>query len=118
MTEMTTQEIGKSEKLLLAVVQAQDCDIAVDILEAESFTVTRLPSVGGFLGKRNATLMVCASHSDVPKVKALLENTCRKRIAFIAVPAENTPLPMPMPTPVTVGGVSLFSIDIEHHEEV
>jgi len=118
MDEENTNEVNSKEKLLIAVIQAQDYEIAVDVLEAESFTVTRLPSVGGFLGKRNATLLICASDPDVPKVKTLLEKTCRKRIAFISVPAENTPLPMPMPTPVTVGGVSLFAIDIEHHEEV
>jgi len=32
----------KKNKLLIAVVQAQDCDIAMEVLEKASFSVTRL----------------------------------------------------------------------------
>jgi uncharacterized protein YaaQ len=47
----------------------------------------------------------------------VLNNTCRKRVAFIAVPMENSQLPMPAPTPVTVGGASIFTLEVEHYEE-
>jgi uncharacterized protein YaaQ len=111
-------ENASQEKLLIAVVQSQDSEIVVDVLENESFSVTRLPSVGGFLGQRNVTLLMGVTENLVSRAKELLEKTCRKRVAFIAVPVENAPLSMPMPTPVTVGGVSIFSLDIEHHEEI
>ncbi len=111
-------ENASQEKLLIAVVQSQDSEIVVDVLENESFSVTRLPSVGGFLGQRNVTLLMGVTENLVSRAKELLEKTCRKRVAFIAVPVENAPLPMPMPTPVTVGGVSIFSLDIELHEEI
>jgi uncharacterized protein YaaQ len=116
---METKEDGQAEttRLFLAVVQAQDCDLAVDVLQNDGFSINRLPSAGGFLGRRNATLMITAKESKKQKVLDLLRQTCRKRMAFIAVPIENTPLPMPAPTPVTVGGVSLFNLEIEHFEE-
>jgi len=44
------------DRLLMVVVQAQDADSAVMALERHGFTITRLPSQGGFLGRRNATL--------------------------------------------------------------
>ncbi|MCJ7693853.1 MAG: cyclic-di-AMP receptor [Anaerolineaceae bacterium] len=116
---METVDISKSEKkkLLIAVVQTQDCDIAVDSLNNEGYSVTRLPSVGAFLGRRSATLLIVVPDENQPKAMELLKNTCHKRVAFIAVPIENAPLPMPAPTPVSVGGVSLFALDIEQFEE-
>lgn len=103
--------------MMLAVVQGQDAEIAEDVLEENAFSVTRLPSVGGFLGKRSATFLLGVPTGKEEYVKSLLEQTCRKRVTYISVPLENAPIPMPMPTPVTVGGVSLFTLEIEHHEE-
>lgn len=117
MMKTVTPPISEKQKLLIAVVQAQDCEIAMDVLNNEAYSVTRLPSVGAFLGKRNATFLIGTSGEDQEKVIELLKNACCKRVAFIAVPIENAPLPMPAPTPVSVGGVSLFALDIEHFEE-
>ena len=47
----------------------------------------------------------------------LLNRTCRQRVEYIAVPLESAPLPMPAPTPVTVGGATIFGLEIEHYEE-
>ena len=103
--------------LLIAVVQGQDADMAIDALLDAEFVVTRLPSVGGFLGRKSATLMVGVNSENADEVIEILNTTCRKRVAFIAVPMENSPLPMPAPTPVTVGGASVFSLSVEHYEE-
>lgn len=115
--EMLSNETRRC-KLLLAVVQAQDVDGALGVLEKEAIQVTRLPSVGGFLGRRNATLLISVSTDACQKAIDLLEQTCRKRVTFIAVPIENAPLPMPMPIPVTIGGASIFTLAIEHAEEI
>jgi uncharacterized protein YaaQ len=102
---------------LIAVVQGQDADVAIDALLDAEFVVTRLPSVGAFLGRKNATLMI-GSHADRKKIAIeILNKTCRQRVAFIAVPMENSPLPMPAPTPVTIGGASIFTIEVERYEE-
>ena len=116
MSESPNQNAQKDE-LLLAIIQGQDAEIAIDSLLEESFGVTRLPSVGGFLGRRSATLMIGVASGKSDKAVEILNNTCRKRVAFIAVPMENSPLPMPAPTPVTVGGASIFSLEVEHFEE-
>ena len=70
------------------------------------------------LKRRNATLLIKVPHPEQEKAKELLNKTCRKRVSFIAVPIENAPLPMPMPTPVTIGGVNLFTVEIENCEEI
>jgi uncharacterized protein YaaQ len=107
----------EKQNLLIVVVQGQDVDLAIDSLQQEAFTVTRLPSVGGFLGRRNATLMVGVEAGTKEKAIEILNKNCRQRVAFIAVPMENSPLPMPAPTPVTIGGASIFSVEVEHYEE-
>jgi uncharacterized protein YaaQ len=103
--------------LLIAVVQGQDADMAIDALLDAKFVVTRLPSVGAFLGRKNATLMIASQADRKEAAIELLKKTCRQRVAFIAVPMENSPLPMPAPTPVTIGGASIFTIEVEHYEE-
>ena len=116
MSESKNAEIGKSD-LLIAVVQGQDSDMAIENLSDAGFKVTRLPSVGGFLGRKSATLMIGVKPEDHDKAIGILDKTCRQRVAFIAVPMENSPLPMPAPTPVTIGGANIFSLEVEHYEE-
>lgn len=103
--------------LLIAVVQGQDADHAIETLTSRDFKVTRLPSVGGFLGRKNATLMIGVDRDRKEEAVEILEKTCRQRVSFIAVPMENSPLPIATPTPVTIGGASIFAIDVEHFEE-
>lgn len=114
-------ESEKSERenndLLVAVVQGQDADIAIESLLDEGYGVTRLPSMGGFLGRKSATLMIGASLEKVNQAIEILEKNCRKRVAFIAMPMENSPLPMPAPTPITVGGASIFTLKVDHYED-
>lgn len=104
--------------LLIAVVQSQDAEIAQDELRKIGLTVQRLPSVGGFLGRRNATLLIGLPEAQHERAEALLRTTCRQRVEFIAVPLESAPLPLPTPTPITVGGATIFAIDVEHYEEI
>jgi uncharacterized protein YaaQ len=113
----STGSVNAKQNLLIVVIQGQDADMAIQSLQEEGFGVTRLPSVGGFLGRKNATLMIGVEAKDADRTIELLNNTCRQRVAFIAVPMENAPLPMPAPTPITIGGANVFSIEVEHFEE-
>jgi uncharacterized protein YaaQ len=117
---MSESIISGDEKgdLLFAVVQGQDADTAIETLIDEGFRVTRLASVGGFLGRKSATLMVGVKSEKHDQVIAILEKTCRQRMAFIAVPMENSPLPMPAPTPITIGGANIFTLEVDHYEEL
>ena len=103
--------------LLLAVVQAQDAEVARETLEKMGLQIDRLPSVGGFLGRRNAMLVIGMPENQREMVVEALHRSCRQRIEFIAVPLESAPLPLPTPTPITVGGATIFSIDVDHFEE-
>lgn len=103
--------------LMFAVIQAQDADMARDALSRMNVSIERLPSVGGFLGRRNATLLIGLAESQKEMVIDALNQSCRQRVEFIAVPLESAPLPLPTPTPITVGGATIFSLDVDRYEE-
>ena len=107
----------KRDLLLMAVIQAQDSDSAVSALGKIGFTVAKLPSVGGFLGRRNATLLVGLPEQKREQAVEALNKTCRQRIEYIAVPLESAPLPLPAPTPITIGGATVFAMEVEYYEE-
>jgi uncharacterized protein YaaQ len=104
--------------LLIAVIQAQDTDSAEHALQQLKITPERLPSVGGFLGRRNTTLLITVSLAKRQAVLDALHKSCRQRIEYIAVPLESAPLPLPTPTPISIGGATIFGLDIEHYEEI
>jgi len=62
--------------------------------------------------------MIGTPEGKEPAAMEALHKNCRQRVEFIAVPLESAPLPMPAPTPVTIGGATVFSIDVEHYEEI
>jgi uncharacterized protein YaaQ len=104
--------------ILIAVVQSQDAESAQDALHKLGITVQRLPSVGGFLGRRNATLLIGLPEEQRERAEEILRLNCRQRVEFIAVPLESAPLPLPTPTPITVGGATVFAIEVEYYEEI
>ncbi len=107
-----------SDTLLMAVVQAQDADIVEDILKGMNISLTRLPSTGAFLGRKNATLLIGIPKESQAGILEALKINCRQRVEYIAVPLESAPLPLSTPTPVTVGGATTFALEVEHYEEI
>jgi uncharacterized protein YaaQ len=108
----------KPDICMIVVIQSQDAENAETGLENLGFTVTRLPSYGGFLGRRNATLMIPLAESQRQIVLDSLKASCRQRIEYIAVPLESAPLPLPTPTPITIGGATIFTLQVDHYEEL
>ena len=105
------------DTLLMAVVQAQDAEIVESVLRGMDISITRLPSTGAFLGRRNATLLIGIPFENRQVILDSLHDNCRQRIEYIAIPIESAPLPLPAPTPVTVGGATVFALEVERYEE-
>jgi uncharacterized protein YaaQ len=117
-TQPLDQPVPDGKKIMMiAVVQAQDADSSFETLKGLGVSVTRLSSVGGFLGRKNVTLLIGLADEKKNNVMSALQENCRQRVEYIAVPLESAPLPLPTPTPITVGGATIFSLDIEQFEE-
>lgn len=118
----TSEEIEMNDSslklLMLAIVQDQDLDTATRALEKLDLPVVFLSSAGGFLGRRNATLLIGLRAGREESAIKTLEESCRQRIEYLTLPLEGSPLPMPTPVPVTVGGATIFALPVERFEEI
>lgn len=104
--------------LLMAVIQDQDLDTATRGLQEVGATLTYLSSSGGFLGRRNATLLIGLPVEKEQAALAALQEACRQRVEYMTLPLEGSPMPMPAPVPVTVGGATVFALPVERFEQI
>lgn len=104
-------------RLMLVVVQSQDLRRATKALSKVGIYMTNLPSTGAFLARRNTTLLIgLAAEMEELAISVIHEN-CRQRVEYVSTPLEGAPLPIPVATPITVGGASVFTLDVERFEE-
>jgi len=111
-------ETPQIKLLMLAVVQEQDRDNATRALGGLNLPVVYLFSAGGFLGRQNATLLIGLRDGEEERALGILKQTCRQHIEYLTLPLEGSPLPLPTPVPVTVGGATVFTLPVEHFEEI
>ncbi len=104
--------------ILLVVLQAQDADLVTTSLRRSSITAFELSSTGAFLGRKNVTLLVPVEPSNVDLVLSEIKRNCRQRIEYVSMPIEGQPLPIPSPIPITVGGATIFILEIDQYLEV
>jgi uncharacterized protein YaaQ len=104
--------------ILLAVLQAQDADLATSALHKFGVSAFELSSMGAFLGRKNVTLLLPVQTTNVELVLSELKRNCRQRIEYVSMPIEGQPLPIPSPIPITVGGATIFILEIEQYLEV
>lgn len=106
-------ESEDESNVLLAIVQSQDADIAEQALKEIGIDSYQLPSVGGFLGRKNITFVIESPSEKNDTIIEILKSSCSQRIEFIAVPIENAQLVIPTPTQVAVGGAAVFELTAE-----
>ena len=104
--------------ILLVVLQAQDADQVTSSLRKFGIAAYELSSTGAFLGRKNVTLLIPVLTDHVDLVLSELKRNCRQRIEYVSMPIEGQPLPIPSPIPITVGGATIFILEIEQYLEV
>jgi len=104
--------------LLVAVIQEQDLDVAMRTLQNSGIPVTFFSSAGGFLGRRNTTLLIGLPEAKEQAALEALRTACRQRVEYMTLPIEGSPMPMPAPVPVTVGGATVFALPVERFEQI
>ena len=90
--------------IMTAVIQDQDVDMALRALEQIHAPVTHLASAGGFLGRRNATLLVGLRDGEEEKVLKALQASCRQRVEYLAMPLEGYWMDVGQPKDYLTGG--------------
>jgi uncharacterized protein YaaQ len=103
--------------LMTAVVQFQDLDNAIQALTNCGIFAKALASTGGFLGRRNATLLIGLAEDQREHAVLALGKGCRRRVEYLVTPLEGSPFSLPLSTPVSVGGATIFTLAVERYEE-
>ncbi len=104
--------------LMTAIVQIQDVENAIDALRDANLPAIHLSSTGGFLGRHNATLLICLGEGQEQAAHNALSRSCRRRVEYVATPLEGAPFSLPLSTPVTVGGATIFKLAVERYEVI
>jgi CPA1 family monovalent cation:H+ antiporter len=99
------------DRLMLAVVQEEDLESAFSMLNKLGFSVTRLNTSGGFLRRRNVTLMIGLSQGHEEAVVKALKQSCRERVQYLDAMLPGTVSSIPVK--VTVGGATIFTFEVE-----
>lgn len=111
--------MNSPDKLLLAIIQSQDADNACHALDNINISPIQLPSTGAFLGIKNTTLLISSYDKIWNSIFQTLRLICKKRIEYIPINTDGMMTPTHSSvTQVLVGGATIFSIDVEHFEEI
>ena len=105
-------------KLLLAIVQDADVNFLMDALTESGYRVTRLSTTGGFLKKGNKTLLIGVEEEKLDEVLAVIEKNCKRRnttTTIINPSAESSLLTNTVPVDITVGGATIFILDVDQY---
>lgn len=103
-------------KIILAVVQDEDAHRLTTKLMEEGFSVTKMATTGGFLKSGNTTLLTGVQKDKVDDVMEIIKGVCKSRKQITTSPspmAGAAGVYVPYPVEVTVGGATVFVIDVE-----
>lgn len=108
-------------KLVIAIVSKDDADKTVSALTKAGYRATRIDSVGGFLKERNSTILVGVEAKKTKSVLEILGQTAKSHKETLA------PTPtmsgagefvMADPVDVSVGGVTVFVVDVDQFKQL
>lgn len=109
----------KSMKLILAIVSNDDSAMVSSGLTHEGFTVTKLATTGGFLMAGNTTFIVGVDDDKVEQVIEIISKHSRKRSQMMPTSASyGVGLYTSFPVEVTVGGATVFVMNVERFEKI
>jgi uncharacterized protein YaaQ len=106
-------------KMILAIVSNDDSANVSRQLTREQYSVTRLATTGGFLMSGNTTLLIGVEDGKVDNVIEIISANSRKRTKMVPSTASfSAGMYAGMPVQVTVGGATIFVMNVERFEKV
>jgi uncharacterized protein YaaQ len=106
-------------KLVFAIVNDDDAGNVLAVLNKAGFSATKLASTGGYLKAGNTTFISGVEDDQVDQVLQLIGSNARKRTQIIhdttSVGNFST---MAMPLEITVGGATVFVLNVERFEKL
>lgn len=106
-------------KLIIAIINSDDSSFTQNALTSAGYFVTKLSTTGGFLKKGNTTFLIGVEASKVDDVLSIIEINAKKRIEKepTVPPTEMGEFFTPVMVDVTVGGATVFILDIDQFQK-
>ncbi len=109
-------------KLVIAIVQDEDAGRVVSALMDKGFGVTKLATTGGFLRAGNTTLISGVEDEKLDGALSIIERICKSREQITAsathMSGGASGVYVPYPIKVTVGGATVFVLEVEQFLKV
>ncbi|MDR3312902.1 MAG: cyclic-di-AMP receptor [Oscillospiraceae bacterium] len=106
-------------KLLIAIIHRDDSPAVLDELATRQMPFTRLSTTGGFLRTGNDTLLLGIEEERIPEALEILGRFCSIRKQFVDVgQAPFLGSLLHAPVEVTVGGATVFVVDVEQFHKI
>lgn len=106
-------------KLIVAIVQKEDSGGISSALTGNDFNVTKLSSSGGFLMAKNTVLLCGVDDNEVTKVLNIIEENSSKRVEQVSkFRGMGNDINLDSPIEVTVGGATIFVLNVDRFEKV
>ena len=102
-------------KLLIAIVNNDDSPAVSNNLAAKGFIATKLSTTGGFLKAGNTTFLIGTDDAKVDEAIDIIKTYSHKRTETVGDKTEfDLTLFKSVPVEVTVGGATIFILDVEN----
>ncbi len=107
-------------KLVIAIVNSDDANAVMNGLTENGYPATRLSTQGGFLRVGNVTLLIGVEEKKVDDVVNIIGqfSSQRKKITPVNTTYIGETMLSAMPIEVTVGGATIFVVDVEQFYKI
>lgn len=104
-------------KMIFAIVNNDDSQDVIRALTKDGVHITKLASTGGFLMKGNTTFITGVADEEVDKVIATIKEHSQRRTQLMPIDySQFNPGVAPYPVEITVGGATIFVMNVEKFE--
>ncbi|MBQ0125672.1 MAG: cyclic-di-AMP receptor [Clostridiales bacterium] len=100
-------------KLIIAIVNNDDAQFVNTGLTSNGFHVTKISSTGGFLMNGNSTFLLGVDESELDSALEVIKTHSKKRTQHVPTLAPGTTIYGTPDMKVSVGGATVFVLDIE-----
>ena len=118
---MRQEREGTAMKLIIAIINKDDTGHLTKDLIKNGFFITTLNTTGGFLRSENHTALIGVDDEKVSEVLEIIERNCQTRKRIIpGTMADFYPMAghISVPLEVTVGGATVFVLDVAQFEKI
>ena len=99
------------QNLMAIVIQERDIEKITSLLQSYEYPLTHIASTGGFLGRKNATLLIGVPAGKRKEIIDLIKNASKGRSKVLSEGLSDKP-------DITHGGATIFTLDVERYEEL